>query len=549
MWLFAASPQGQRRIAWVATLIAVAIQILLVGQHAIVRYQSFHADAFDLGNMDQAVWNTLHGNFFRFTNRGLDWEGPPTRLGIHVEPIILLIAPLYLMHSGPETLIVLQTIALGLGAIPLLSLGLRRLPGAPLVAAAIAITYLISPEVIGEALWDFHPVALATPLLILAVWALDQERYIWFIIAGALAAGTKEDVALALIPMGFYVLIWRRRAILGSAVVVLSILWTYLCFFVILPHFNGGVDGGNNYWYRYSWMGIDAKHAVETVLTHPWIPVVAVLSDPNRRGYLAMLLRTSGGLGLFAPVLLIGALPELAINVLSSHAEQYSGFFQYNAVLGATIPVAAVFGAAVVLQIVRHEVPPRAPLLERYSTLHHAPRASALVQTALRRVKFAMEYLGWWCKNHLQSLRFPRWLVAPALITWLIAAGIWNITTADARFINFWNVGAGPTPHQAAITRLLRTVPATATVAATDTIDPHLSDRYTIYLLPDPQSYQADYVVFDIADASLASQHLDTLIYDDMITSGHYEITGVVGNVVVLHRTKGPIPIPAAVGS
>ena len=52
---------------------------------------------------------------FRFTNRGLDWQGPPTRLGQHVEPIFLLIAPLYLIHSGPETLLVLQTVALALG--------------------------------------------------------------------------------------------------------------------------------------------------------------------------------------------------------------------------------------------------------------------------------------------------------------------------------------------------------------------------------------------------------------------------------------------------
>jgi len=93
---------------------------ILVGYHAIFRHLEFHTDAFDLGNMDQAVWNTLHGHPFRFTNRGNDDFGPPTRLSIHVEPILLLLSLLYLIHSGPVTLLATQTIALALGAIVLL---------------------------------------------------------------------------------------------------------------------------------------------------------------------------------------------------------------------------------------------------------------------------------------------------------------------------------------------------------------------------------------------------------------------------------------------
>ena len=97
--------EGQRRLAWALVALLVVVDSILVCQHSIARYQTYHADAFDLGNMNQAVWNTLHGHPFRFTNRGIDWFGPPTRLAIHVEPILLLIAPLYLFHSGAETLL------------------------------------------------------------------------------------------------------------------------------------------------------------------------------------------------------------------------------------------------------------------------------------------------------------------------------------------------------------------------------------------------------------------------------------------------------------
>ena len=49
----------QRRIAWgLVGLMALAFAIF-VGYHVLFRHLEFHTDAFDLGNMDQAVWNTL----------------------------------------------------------------------------------------------------------------------------------------------------------------------------------------------------------------------------------------------------------------------------------------------------------------------------------------------------------------------------------------------------------------------------------------------------------------------------------------------------------
>jgi uncharacterized membrane protein len=264
---------------------------------------------------------------------------------VHVEPILLLIAPLYLIHSGPETLLVLQTLALALGGIPLLLLGLRRLPELPLVSAAFVGAYLATPEILGEALYDFHAVTLATPLLLLALWALDARRYRCFVVAAVLAALCKEEVALSLIPLGLYIVFWQQRPRLGGAVSLLSLMWVALCFLVILPHFNGHVPGGSIFWIRYNWLGSSPDTALQHVLTHPLL-LLSVLEDPARRGYLAVLLRTGGGLGLFAPALWLSALPDLAINVLSTQKEQYSGFFQYNAVILPYLMAAALSGTA-----------------------------------------------------------------------------------------------------------------------------------------------------------------------------------------------------------
>jgi uncharacterized membrane protein len=516
-------------------LLGVALLILIGGQRALVRYQSYQASAFDLGNMDQAVWNTLHGHPFRFTNRGLDWQGPPTRLGIHVEPILLLIAPLYLIHQGPETLIVLQSVGLALGAIPIFLLGLRRLPDHPAVAAALAGAYLLTPALLGTFFWDFHPVALAMPLLALAVWALDARHYGWMVLAAALAAMTKEDIAITLVPLGVALIVWRGKPRLGTGLILAAITWTVLCFFVILPHFNGGAAGGNNYWYRYAALGATPGQALVNVLTHPWLLVSFTLGDAAKRGYLALLLRISGGLGIFAPFLWICALPELAINLLSAHIEQYSGFFQYNATIGAYLPAAAVYGVAALYAT------------RRDASLAQRRRASIGALAAWLPTRLRAEWrrlVRGWAAVLARIPITTRWL-GPVVIGWLVICTLWNLAVIAPRLAPFWTAGARPVRYQAQMNALLARVPASATVAATDSLNPHLSDRYTIYLVPDPRSWTADYVAIDWQHADPDLRAADQTMLNAMLKSGRYQEIGTAGEVVLLHRTGPPI-IPSA---
>ena len=531
---YLATPRGRLTLAWGFVLLGIVLLIVFGGQRALVRYQSYQASAFDLGNMDQAVWNTLHGHPFRFTNRGLDWNGPPTRLGIHVEPILLLIAPLYLIHQGPETLIALQSVSLALGAIPIFLLGLRRLPDHPLVAAVLAGAYLVTPALLGSFFWDFHPVALAMPLLALAIWALDARRYGWFVAAAVLAAMTKEDVALSLVPLGVALILWRGKPRLGAGVVLASLAWVGFCFLIVLPHFSGGAQGGNNYWYRYAALGATPGEAIVNVLTHPWVLVGLALDDPGKRAYLSMLLRMSGGMGIFAPALWVCALPELAINLLSAHVEQYSGFFQYNATIGAYLPAAAVYGVAAL-----------------YATRRGAPHAGLRGRVPAIAAWLPARVRAWWlaaARGWLALLaRIPastRWL-GPLVIAWLVVCTLWNLQAIMPRLEPFWTAGARPVRYQAQMDALLARVPANAVVAATDTLDPHLSDRYTIYLIPDPRSWTAEYVAIDAPHADPDSEVADRAMLAAMLASGRYEQLGTAGEVVLLHRTGPPIIPPS----
>ena len=74
---------------------------------AIARHESFGSNAFDLGYVTQTLWNTANGDPFRFTTlEGVPFSPddifdpyylrrPHSLLAFHVEPILLLIAPLF----------------------------------------------------------------------------------------------------------------------------------------------------------------------------------------------------------------------------------------------------------------------------------------------------------------------------------------------------------------------------------------------------------------------------------------------------------------------
>lgn len=334
--------RSQQRAAFLLLTLAMIVYAVVISHEAILRYDTFQATAFDLGNMDQVLWNTIHGRLFQFTNQAIDWYGPPTRLAIHFEPIILPLSLLYVFHADPRILLVFQTLVLVSGALPVFLLARKYLPEWPLLAALMAIAYLISPALLGLNMFDFHPVALATPLLLYAMLALTYQRYVWFLIACVLAASCKEDIPLAIALLGI-LLIWRYKLPrLGLTLLLGGSLWAFVAFKVVIPHFYTGIDA-NNYWYRYETLGSTPLVAIENIILHPWL-LFSNFITLDRLWYLAGLLRSTGFLALLAPEWLLPALPSLAVNLLSTDPLLYSGVYHYNAAIIPFVMVASIHG-------------------------------------------------------------------------------------------------------------------------------------------------------------------------------------------------------------
>ena len=71
-----------------------------------------------------------------------------SRLAAHVDPILVAFAPLWRLWPSPDLLLIVQAVAVALGALPVFRLARRRL-GRDDAALGFALAYLLYPPCSG----------------------------------------------------------------------------------------------------------------------------------------------------------------------------------------------------------------------------------------------------------------------------------------------------------------------------------------------------------------------------------------------------------------
>jgi uncharacterized membrane protein len=318
-----------------------AIYALLFVAGATAVYLSYQYSRLDLGDMTQAVWATAHGHFLRVsTPTGQEF----TRLGAHVDPFLVLLVPLWWIWPSPLMLLVVQVVAVSAGALPVYWLGRKHL-NSEVAAAGFALAYLLAPATQYTALTNSgpHPVSWAAPLILFAIWFLDNDRLVPFAIVAAVAATTKEEIPIAIGCLGIWYALARGHRRAGVTIFALGLAVTLVNFLVLIPHFSP--SGTNVFAARYAAVGGSPGGMVRTLFTHPGAYVDAVASWHTLR-YLGFVCVPFVGLWLLEPLLVLGAVPDLVVNLLSSKAEQTSIVYQYGAGIVPFLTAAAIFGAA-----------------------------------------------------------------------------------------------------------------------------------------------------------------------------------------------------------
>jgi len=318
-----------------------AVYFVAYSTLSVLRHRSYHSLGFDLGLFDQIFWNTVQGRPFESTmSQALPM--PHSLLGDHFSPGLLVLAPFYAAYPHPETLLVLQTLALASGAWPVYLLARLKLGGAYPLAWVVAYFLFLPLAFIN--LFDFHEVALAVTPIGFALYFLEKGQRRWFLISLAITFLIKEEMPLIGVGFGAYALLGKRDWKLGLAVVAGSAVAFIAVIQYAIPYFGSG----RSYPYisdRYAQVGGSPLGILRTLATHP-LRIARAVIQPKKVYFL---------LGIFGPVIglswLAGwasllVLPTLGYLLLSGYEPQYSFSAQYSAPLIPLVIGTAILGMA-----------------------------------------------------------------------------------------------------------------------------------------------------------------------------------------------------------
>ena len=513
------------RLFWVAFSSVTLVSLLFCG-YFICYLTKLHAayatNAEDLGIMDQAIWNTIHGQILHQTicnpisdTNCVSPDGI-TRLAIHVEPILFPISLLYLFWPDPRTLLVLQTIIVAAGAYPAFWLARLRLRN-ELAAVIVAMLYLFYPAQQQATTYDFHAVTLTASLLLFTFYFLYTRRTLCLFVFALLSMACKEEISLVVAMFGFWSFLFQRRRYVGLALVLLGLLWFWLAFDVIMPHFSP--TGQPLLLSRYSDLGQGPVQAIVTIFRDPKDFLGQYVLDKDHLAYLRILFFPAVFLPLLAPWMLILAVPSLLINMTSSSAQMYSGLFQYNAEI-VPILIIATIEALVLLLWLMH-----------------------LIEAKWKLVR---------ARTRLTTKGFSRWLFiwrpGQAISNYILLVPLGLALFSSIRYDDLYH-GHLPfsqnfhwpvqSAHLALAQQFINKIPPDTSVSAQSQLVPHLSHRSDIYLFPYAVN-QAQYIFLDVTSDVYPYYGFNDYLQGvkDILSGGQYDIVAAQDGYLLLRRGK-----------
>lgn len=429
----------------------VVVYMVYFTTASFLRFDNFYTGRFDLGNMSQTVWNSAQGRIFQFTDP--DSTQTTSRLSYHADYILVLFAPLYKLWPSPKLLLVSQTIIVAIGAFfaYLLSQKILRNKTISLVLAA---AYLLNPGLQYTNLYDFHAVTLATTFLLGAFYFLITKRYVWFLLLSVFSAITKEQVWIIVAFFGVYIVLstlkntpYTKKILvkqtLGLCLTLVSLGFFYFFIWHAIPGSRGASHFALSY---YSDFGQSPSGIVKNILFSPQ-KIISTLLTGGRLEYLKQLFLPFGFLPLFSPMYLLFAAPDLAINLLSNNTQLHQIYYQYTATITPFLFVAAIFGIRIIRKLF-----PRIPYI--LYTIY------LILATLYSSYAF----------GPLPGTKNP------------------NI-----------DMFVKPQPHKELIQTALKNIPPRYSVAATNNLGSHLSNREHIFTIPVGLE-EADIVAFLLDD-------------------------------------------------
>nr|MDO8090932.1 DUF2079 domain-containing protein [Candidatus Sigynarchaeota archaeon] len=454
----------------------IAVYSAVFSYFTVIKHFAFGTYAGDLGIFEQSLWSTLKYGLYFYNTPELGFH-----FGVHFDPILYLLLLPYSVYPSPLTLLVLQSLFLPLGAIPLFWLARDELESNR-AGLTFATVYLLYPPLQGVNWYDFHPECLVPLLLIAAFYYFKKERFIRYFILITLAMMCKEIVPLIIVFMGLYGIWINRRktlelitsnlkGLLTDRSIVASLLtigagaaWYVMAGRVIASLSSTATYNPFTTWF---YLGGSMFEIMMSVVVRPlYVLQIAFTPFYGKIVYLLVLFGPLAFLSFLNPPSLLISLPWLAPSMLSLLPNHYQPVgTQYPALLIPFIFISAVYGAKTITPMVR-------TLALRVS--------GSSVASGIMKSKFAQRRVAFVIGRPLE-----------AVLVLLLVCGV--------TFSIIWSpLGAFPsvTFHDKALEMVVYTIPPYSSVATQNEIFPHLSHNLNAYPVYHP-IFEYDYILVD----------------------------------------------------
>jgi uncharacterized membrane protein len=258
----------------------------------------------------------------------LERNGLLSHFAVHLSPIYYLLLPVYKISPRPETLQILQVIVVLSGLIPLLLLS-RHFKLKKSYQVVMSLLYLFHPAIIGSSLYDLHENCFLAPLILWLFYFIEKDRRILMFITTLLVFAVKEDAAMYVVLIGFFMLVSGKRKNTGVFLMVIGTAYFLLAVYLLSNNGNGVMfNRYDNLIANQSWgtFGI-----ILTILTNPgyflnelFIPdkLIFIFTVFPALGILPVIQRK------YSRLLLL--LPLIVMNLMPGFCYQYDLSFQYH---------------------------------------------------------------------------------------------------------------------------------------------------------------------------------------------------------------------------
>jgi len=289
-----------------------ALATVILFFFSILRHILFKSNAYDLGIFDQAIYLISKGESPFSSLMGFHI------LGDHAAWILYLLAIPYKIFPSLYWLLLLQSLAMAMGVLPLWQLA-KFANLSDNQSFTVVLIYLLYPAIFNINLFDFHPDVLGLPLLFLAVLSAKKKNILSFLVSILLILGCKEIFSLTVVALGLWLLFFEKRRSYGLIAIVSGSIWFLIATQVIIPYYSHAEAAAVG---RYSFLGKSVLEASENIFLKPWLIVSHIINKANLEYLAYLLLPIAWALSFKSVSNLLPAVPALALNLITDYQPQ-----------------------------------------------------------------------------------------------------------------------------------------------------------------------------------------------------------------------------------